>query len=312
MEWINYNKELMSLSFEWKWRGKVHNKYLTCPFATWWKARKYFKKPTFKFFFGKHVFWPWVSTEFLKWYTPKWFPIYIGSHDVYIKDKWNSPRHERDGYFVISIGRNYETAWQFGFIVKSPKIFIYDCTELDGEQNYWESIDWYLNYSKEYGMKDYKHRDLIKARNSLQNHWSTSKSIPIKKFKILSTSTEKVLGETYFKISLQCKYLINELFWNFAPISEKRVFIKVTKEGISKTVHSNFIYNTHNETVEIYIRPRPYTNEFIELIQSEYNNVEIEYVYNIDLGPTFKDQFLNKRGIKLIQDEYRRNKESGK
>ena len=45
---IRYNSQSMTLTLQW---GK-HYKFLQCPFRTWWKARKYFKKPKFKFYFG--------------------------------------------------------------------------------------------------------------------------------------------------------------------------------------------------------------------------------------------------------------------
>ena len=49
MKWpISYDSESMTLTIRW---GK-HNKYLQCPFATWWKARKHFKRPKFNFYFG--------------------------------------------------------------------------------------------------------------------------------------------------------------------------------------------------------------------------------------------------------------------
>ena len=45
---IRYDSQSMTLTIQW---GK-HYKFLQCPFRTWWKARKYFKKPKFKFYFG--------------------------------------------------------------------------------------------------------------------------------------------------------------------------------------------------------------------------------------------------------------------
>ena len=138
-----------------------HHKYLQCPFKTWWKARKYFRKPQFKFYFGPTVknhgkkqsqwgeyidytqvgFWPMASTEYLKWHTPKWFPIHIMSWDIGWKDKWHTPRYENPGYFVIYFGRNFHTCWQFSMVIKAPEVYCdNDCTRIDQEENYWESI----------------------------------------------------------------------------------------------------------------------------------------------------------------------------
>ena len=158
---IMYDSQSMTLTFQW---GK-HYKCLQCPFGTWWKARKYFKKPKFKFYFGpmwkyngkvktkfgeyddyeyKGGYWPAASTEFLKWNTPKWFPIHIVSWDIGWKDKYNTPRYERPGYFIIFFGSDYHKHWQFSMTVTAPDFFCNnDCTIEDHYDNYWESILWY-------------------------------------------------------------------------------------------------------------------------------------------------------------------------
>ena len=204
---ISYNSETMTLHFEW---GK-HYKFLQCPFATWWKCRKYFKRPKFKFYFGpmwkykgkvntkfgeyddyeyKGGYWPAVSTEFLKWYTPKWFPIHIASTDIQWKDKYNSPRYESIGYFIIFFGRDYHKHWQFSMTVLPPKFFCNnDCTMEDPRDNYWESMLWYLHYANEYNAEN-KTRDIVKARNSMHSYLSTTKHIDITDYKIVDFGKE--------------------------------------------------------------------------------------------------------------------------
>lgn len=164
-------------------------KFLTCPFATWWKARKFFKRPRFIFYFGpmhkkywyegseefkikpQYLYEPkgfiyFVSKDYIKWRTSKWFPILMESSDIYWKDKYDSPRYEHPGFFSILFGRNPNTAWQFAMIVKAPKIYhLIDGIkrkELD-EDSYWESILWYRHYYDEYGSK---FPDIKKAFNN--------------------------------------------------------------------------------------------------------------------------------------------------
>lgn len=298
MKLIEYHKESNYLIINWKWKGKNHSKYLQCPFATWWKARKYFKRPRFQFFCGRQAFYPFASTNYIKRSTVKWFPIYIGSQDIGWKDKWNEPRFETNGYFMICFGRNYETAWQIGFIVKAPKTFIYDCNRLDIEDNYWESILWYLYYNEKYKSKT--GRNLIKARNSFNNHWITTKDTTIKKAKILSTKLENVLNFEFFVVSLKCKYLINKLYYNYLLTDKVSVFIKARKDDKCIIVSSTYVHNNDDKTIDIYVRNFN-IDEFINILDSA--DIEVELQEEIDLGPTFKDQFLNNKGIKLIQNE---------
>lgn len=309
MKWpISYDNESMTLTIRW---GK-HSKYLQCPFATWWKARKHFKRPKFNFYFGptckfnghkitefgeyddweQKGFWPAVSTEWLKWYTPKWFPIHIVSQDIGWKDKWRTPRYESRGYFIIYFGRSYHHSWQIGFSVTAPEFFIYDCTMLDTEDLYWESMLWYVYY---------KNRDLITARNSLQSHWSTTEWTKIKKFTVVSTTTETIKDKNYYVIGLRCRYLLNKLFWNFTPTTDIRLAIKVWKGESFNSKSSSFIYKFDN-LVYVYISKTPNTVEFIEIMESNPDNIELETCQNIDLGPTFKDIFLTKRAIKEIRE----------
>lgn len=114
------------------------NIHIDNPFATWWKARKYFKRPSLKFSFG-----------LLKYSFPYAHRRYIGKiidvdiHDVGWKDKYNSPRHERNPYLWICL---------FRLIRFEIGTYIPELTETgryrDGSMHYWEYMLDYLYYSK--------------------------------------------------------------------------------------------------------------------------------------------------------------------
>ena len=57
------------------------------PFKTWWKVRKYFKCPEIHIFIRKYTFGP-------PFKHGKGNLIYIWAHDLFWKDKFDSPRHE--------------------------------------------------------------------------------------------------------------------------------------------------------------------------------------------------------------------------
>lgn len=100
------------------------------PLKTWWKARKYFKFPKPKISFFCH-----------RPYNSKLLEIDI--HDLYWKDKWNSPRHEVSPiiYFCIF--------GMIGFLVTFPIIYINEFGEKENyDLEYWEYLLDYLYYSK--------------------------------------------------------------------------------------------------------------------------------------------------------------------
>lgn len=338
---ITYNKNTMTLHIR---LGKYH-KYLQCPFATWWKARKYFKRPKFKFYFGpmwkykgKKVgefgeyedydyrggYWPAASTNFLRWYTPKWFPIHILSQDIMWKDKFNSPRYEdRPGCFIIFFGRDYHKHWQFSITVNAPKFYCNnDCTQTDYDDNYWESILWYLYYADEYNPQT-KERDITKARDTMRvHHWSKSNIIELNDMEILDIGTDILnMGQgderefTFFDIhseklndftykaqewakdmlmsSVQV-YVRIELGEKNKNIFKPSRFIKIhkliTQEGEDDKVRLYYI-DEDQRLLKTCIGPfASGKNEFIKFSISEY----------IDLGPSFKDDFLTGRGRKEI------------
>ena len=341
---ISYDKKRLILSIK---IGKYH-KYFQCPFATWWRCRKYFKRPRFKFYFGpmwqyrgkkntqfgeyddheyKGGYWPMASTEYLKWHTPKWFPIHIMSHDIGWKDKWNTPRYERPGYFIIFFGRNYKTCWQFSIVTHAPKIYCCnDCTCEDFDDNYWESMLWYLHYADEYNPDDLTYSpNLIKARESFRtNNWSKTETIELEDIKGLKYGKETLfLGENeindFVYIDVQSdtlETLINGChIYDNTFTSCDNIFLRAFEKPI-KDNDKEHITLYGPKYVKIFVN-KDYSESFIRMYFKDKNDLlmklknhlfsKIEYNWHkyIDLGPTFKDDFLNKRGIKEVQNYYK-------
>ena len=362
---ISYNKKSMTLQIK---IGK-YTKYLQCPFATWWKARKYFKRPKFKFYFGptckihgkkeskfgeyldytQKGIWPMASTEYLKWMTPKWFPIYVMSWDIAWKDKMDDPRFENDGYFIIFFGRNYHTCWQFSFSVSAPEVYCNnDCTSKDFEDNYWESILWYLYYAHKYnkpvdintrkGTRTYEDVtcNIVKARDTMRtNHWSRNETTDMNDCStVLNFGFEKLnmgLGydKEFFFVDIKSDKLFNILniskynLHNNMICSDIDVAISIKDNHkneedikIGKSVFETSKYlrividkNSDNNYELIRLYFNNYNGKLADrFIHNNYTDIELSYIRNIDLGPSFKDEFLNKNGIKEIRKYYKENK----
>lgn len=113
------------------------NIWIENPFATWWKARKYFKRPSLKFKFGilKYSF-PYASKK----YIGKILDIAV--HDVGWKDKYNTPRHERNPYLWICLFK------LFTFKIFTHISYLDEKGYSDRSTYYWEYMLDYLYYSK--------------------------------------------------------------------------------------------------------------------------------------------------------------------
>ena len=123
-----------------KWYKNLVAFYIENPLKTWWRARKYFQFPDINIFTttDKYCF-PYAS----KYWQGKILDINI--HDVYWKDKWNSPRHERDPLIYICLF-NRLALW-----IVFTKKFINEFGEKeDYSMHYWEYILDYLYYSKSF------------------------------------------------------------------------------------------------------------------------------------------------------------------
>lgn len=112
------------------------------PFKTWWKARKFFKRPKTKI----HFFWskrrslipgPYVWTE----RYGKILDLYVSDLDW--KDKYDSPRHERNPSIFFCLFR------RFGFVIM-PRVFRIDefGDKKDGDTYYWEYLLNYTHYNR--------------------------------------------------------------------------------------------------------------------------------------------------------------------
>lgn len=127
--------------------GKYFNSYIENPLKTWIKAKKYFKRPkiSFRIFrVKKYSGYPYVS--YLR--LGKILDIYI--HDVWYKDKYNSPRHERNPLIYICL---------FRLIAISINFNIYYNDEFGEKQNgdmeYWEYILNWIYYKDKKTLKCY-------------------------------------------------------------------------------------------------------------------------------------------------------------
>ena len=135
MKWIDYNiyKDWFYLEILDLVHININN-----PFKTWWKARKYFKKPSIKCHFGllKYSF-PYANRD----YIGKIIDISI--QDVMWKDKYNSPRHERNPYVWICLFRlfRFEIGTRINALTETGKVE-------DRSTFYWEYLLDYLYYSK--------------------------------------------------------------------------------------------------------------------------------------------------------------------
>ena len=135
MKWIDYNiyKDWFYLEILDLVHININN-----PFKTWWKARKYFKKPSIKCHFGllKYSF-PYANRD----YIGKIIDISI--QDIMWKDKYNSPRHERNPYVWICLFRlfRFEISTRINALTETGKVE-------DRSTFYWEYLLDYLYYSK--------------------------------------------------------------------------------------------------------------------------------------------------------------------
>lgn len=351
---IMYDSQSMTLTFQW---GK-HYKCLQCPFGTWWKARKYFKKPKFKFYFGpmwkyngkvktkfgeyddyeyKGGYWPAASTEFLKWHTPKWFPIHIASWDIGWKDKYNTPRYERPGYFIIFFGRDYHKHWQFSMTVTAPDFFCNnDCTIEDHDDNYWESMLWYLHYADTYNTLNNK-RDIVKARNSMmKQHWSSMQQNDIKEFKINRIGDETLyMGYDDMKDFVFVDVVSDELYDKLEDENptanlqsyddDKSISLTIyakednennnenkSKFNIKRSQYIKLIDDEENNRkyVRIYFK---YDNDLLNMLKNkDYSKLEITMNKYVDRGPAFKDDFLTPEAIEQIKKYHKNKKENEK
>lgn len=115
------------------------------PLKTWWKARKYFKIPKVRLY---------ISTN--RWYFPyasKWWQgklLDINIHDVYWKDKYDSPRHGKNPLIYICLFGKIALWIYFTMTYKNEFE-----EKVDGSIYYWEYILEWLYYKEQKTLKCY-------------------------------------------------------------------------------------------------------------------------------------------------------------
>lgn len=344
MAFFKYYKDEMALRIG----TKTHFVYWQCPFATWWKARKFFIRPKFRFYFGpvmkfkEHVVtefgefddyeyrgvWPAVSTEWLKWnlsknkfirFFQKLFPITIYSYDIGWKDKYNSPRFENNGYFIIFFGRDYNKCWQFSITVSAPKLFINnDCTRQHMDEHYWETILDYLHYTKCDSDNDFER--LLKCRKFMRkSSWSSPfyEKIDNDKYKIINTSVKKFQGHDYVCVVFD-SYAMRRRCTSIPEFNTSSEFVLTINyknadgEDKQMCLYNDYVtckfktYETQQNIVKLWFAMRTQKQspqEICELI--EQNDMKVEYRKYLDIGPSFKDEYLNERTQNKIIKYYK-------
>lgn len=119
------------------------NIYIENPFKTWWKARKYFKRPKMRF----GIWWknsPNIKyNEYSHYYDGCGKILDVNIHDVWWKDKYNLPCHEYDPIIKISLFRLITFSITFHIDYRDEFN-----EKRDGNLEYWEYLLNYLYYSK--------------------------------------------------------------------------------------------------------------------------------------------------------------------
>lgn len=161
-----------------KWSDKWYHNLIAIsvenPLKTWWKARKYFKFPDiFVSLSSNKNIYPYATN---KW-RGKILDIEI--QDLYWKDKWNSPRHERDPLIYICLFSKF-SLW-IGF----TKYRIGEFGEKESaSMEYWEYMLDYLYYSKTLSLDSFWQVDSKIAKitipgNAEDGSEDTKKPLPI-------------------------------------------------------------------------------------------------------------------------------------
>ena len=121
-------------------RNKWFHIYCENPLKTWWKAKKYFKFPKLKAGFclvKRNDGYPYARYDYLARILD------INIQDLWWKDKYNSPRHEKNPLIYICLFR------KLAFYTKLYMDYKDEFGEIkDGSMYYWEYMLKYLHYSK--------------------------------------------------------------------------------------------------------------------------------------------------------------------
>lgn len=138
------------LKFPWytrygTWPDRYINIWIENPLSTWWKARKYFKRPKISF----HLFFKFQNSPYVNDNNVGKI-LDIEFHDVGWKDKWSSPRHETDPYIWVCFFKT------FGFFIRFNIYYYNEYGEKEnGNMHYWEYVLYWLYYKNKKSLRCY-------------------------------------------------------------------------------------------------------------------------------------------------------------
>lgn len=152
------------------WTGRKLSKWIDImienPFKTWWKARKYFKRPKLQ-----------LSTFSDSWrsYKRGGRILEIDCLDVMWKDKFNSPRHERSPHISILLFRKFGIRIDF-------HIDYYDefGEKQNGDMEYWEYLLEWLHYKEKKTLRCYSAWTGQSQLYTRVTHWAEVASDDVK------------------------------------------------------------------------------------------------------------------------------------
>ena len=128
-------------------KQNLFNIWLENPLSTWWKAKKYFKRPKIHcrfFLVDKFKNYPYATWKRIAKILDVWIS------DVAWKDKWNTPRHERSPLVWVCLFR------KFGFSIRF-NIYYEDefGDKYKGDMEYWEYLLTWLYYRNKKTLRCY-------------------------------------------------------------------------------------------------------------------------------------------------------------
>jgi hypothetical protein len=180
---------------------------------------------------------------------------------------------------------------------------------------------WYLEYPDKYNEDESRKLDIVNARNSMQESSVTMDSTTIgREFNIVDYGKEKVtVGKnkeefTYVTIN---RDIVGNYDIDYSETSYLRTDLSIMLElygqnvikddpsiknlcKFTRYVHIDVDEDYENAQIKMYFEDQ---NGFIlkALKDRLFKNAEFVYFQRINLGPSFKDEFLTKRAIKEIK-----------
>lgn len=166
----------------WRTKGKLEewfNIFIENPFKTYREATECFKKPKWKW--GFHLVKHGGGYPYATWFRLGKI-LDISIHDVWWKDKWNTPRHERNPLIYICLFRKLA-------FTAIPHIYYFDefGEKQNGDMEYWEYLINWLYYKKKKSLrcyscwisdsKLYRQREYKKSEDGSEDKWVPFKEV---------------------------------------------------------------------------------------------------------------------------------------